>query len=423
MSLQEAVFILKDHEVVSGFWLTEFEQHIRHGDALAPFSATTLQAAYVQIGNHRCAESMVLFEIPLQSGADGQAIARSNWYMPLRRLADSAGRGPNMGAGRIKLACKSQCSISWHAESLWEPVTSDFMAVRKALRDNRLAQQANTGSDVATAALQSVPAVSAVERVTESVSATSLLAQKHSDPEVEALKHTLRNEVDAYRNQLQQLQQEIERQKNLSEKLQRQTEQRLVEQATAAPVTATPVNSVADEDREQMRQLHSQEVAAYQQQIEALRSELEMTRLDAETSKLPQADSAPVQSSEAEIESLQSEIESLSARIQVLEESSIDRFVSRVSGLDAVLVAFHPGAGHLTITPDNMKLYADNPVAYAAQKCFVSEETYRNWLDHYDDPRCQQCQAEIPRVEQPRDFEQRLSAFCKMHKQAMLAAE
>jgi prefoldin subunit 5 len=418
MSLQEAVFILKDHEVVSGFWLTEFEQHIRHGDALAPFSATTLQAAYVQIGNHRCAESMVLFEIPLQPGADGEAVARSNWYMPLRRLADSAGRGPNMGAGRIKLACKSQCSISWHAESLWEPVTSDFMAVRKALRDNRLDQKVNTGSDVATTVLQSVSAVSAVERVTESVSATSLLAQKHSDPEVEALKHTLRNEVDAYRNQLQQLQQEIERQKNISEKLQRQAEQRLVEQATAAPV-----NRVAEDDREQMRQLHSQEVTAYQQQIEALRSELEMARLDAETSKLPQDDDAPGRPSGAEVESLQSEIESLSARIQVLEESSIDRFVSRVSGLDAVLVAFHPGAGHLTITPDNMKLYADNPVAYAAQKCFVSEETYRNWLDHYDDPRCQQCQAEIPRVEQPRDFEQRLSAFCKMHKQAMLAAE
>ena len=397
MSLQEAVFILHQHDVVASYWLADFEQRVRRQSSLASIASDKLLAAYVQIGNHRCAEAIVLFEIPLQRDSSEVGVPVSDWYMPLRRLADSAGRGPNMGAGRIKLACQTQCSISWHADSLWEPVTSDFMAIRKALRDNRLAAAATT----AQSAEKTVDPVSAVERVS-GTSASSLLAQKHTDPEVEELKRTLRNEVEAYRNQLAQLQHEIERQRGMNEKLNRQTQ-------------ASMAHGHHD-DVEQLRQLHCQQVADLEQQIEQLKSELELALHNSTTDTGVDACSAPAAESGADNDQMLR----LQQQVENLEEQSIDRFVSRIGGLDAVLVAFHPGAGHLTITPDNMKLYADNPIAYAAQKCFVGEEEYRNWLDHYDDPRCQQCQAEIPRVEQPRDFEYRLSAFCKLHKRANL---
>ena len=398
MSLQEAVFILHQHDVVASYWLADFEQRVRRQSSLASIASDKLLAAYVQIGNHRCAEAIVLFEIPLQRDSSEVGVPVSDWYMPLRRLADSAGRGPNMGAGRIKLACQTQCSISWHADSLWEPVTSDFMAIRKALRDNRLA----AGATTAQSAEKTVDPVSAVERVS-GTSASSLLAQKHTDPEVEELKRTLRNEVEAYRNQLAQLQHEIERQRGMNEKLNRQTQ-------------ASMAHGHHD-DVEQLRQLHCQQVADLEQQIEQLKSELELALHNSTTDTGVDAGSAPATESGADNDQMLR----LQQQVENLEEQSIDRFVSRIGGLDAVLVAFHPGAGHLTITPDNMKLYADNPIAYAAQKCFVGEEEYRNWLDHYDDPRCQQCQAEIPRVEQPRDFEYRLSAFCKLHKRANLA--
>ena len=398
MSLQEAVFILHQHDVVASYWLADFEQRVRRQSSLASIASDKLLAAYVQIGNHRCAEAIVLFEIPLQRDSSEVGVPVSDWYMPLRRLADSAGRGPNMGAGRIKLACQTQCSISWHADSLWEPVTSDFMAIRKALRDNRLA----AGATTAQSAEKTVDPVSAVERVS-GTSASSLLAQKHTDPEVEELKRTLRNEVEAYRNQLAQLQHEIERQRGMNEKLNRQTQ-------------ASMAHDHHD-DVEQLRQLHCQQVADLEQQIEQLKSELELALHNSTTDTGVDAGSAPATESGADNDQMLR----LEQQVENLEEQSIDRFVSRIGGLDAVLVAFHPGAGHLTITPDNMKLYADNPIAYAAQKCFVGEEEYRNWLDHYDDPRCQQCQAEIPRVEQPRDFEYRLSAFCKLHKRANLA--
>lgn len=403
MSLQEAVFILHEHEVIASHWLSDFEQIVRRQLPLAQLQLPKLQAAYVHIGNHRCAEAMVLFELPMVSNAEGANVVANDWYMPLRRLADSAGRGPNMGAGRIKLACQSQCSISWHSESLWEPVTSDFMAVRKALRENRLNQNTPAPQPVE---WQSKP-LTAVERVAGATSAGSLLAQKHSDPEVEDLKRTLRTEVDAYRNQLQQLQQEIERQRSINEKLSRQNDG---PQSVAEAVT--PSHEV-----EQLRQLHCQQVAGYEEQIEQLKAALDR----AADSAL--ADSRTAVEANDSHQADQQQIAALSAQIEDLQERSVERFVSRVSGLDAVLVAFHPGAGHLTITPDSMQLYADNPIAYAAQKCFVAEEKYRAWLDHYDDPRCQQCQTEVPRIEQPRDFEHRLSAYCKLHRQANLQTE
>ena len=66
MSLQEAVFILHQHDVVASYWLADFEQRVRRQSSLASIASDKLLAAYVQIGNHRCAEAIVLFEIPLQ---------------------------------------------------------------------------------------------------------------------------------------------------------------------------------------------------------------------------------------------------------------------------------------------------------------------------------------------------------------------
>jgi hypothetical protein len=99
------------------------------------------------------------------------------------------------------------------------------------------------------------------------------------------------------------------------------------------------------------------------------------------------------------------------------EEHSVEHFIHRLDALEAVLVCFHPGAGHLTISAENMQSYAENPTAYAAQKCQVSESLYSAWLDHYDDPKCQQCRNEVPRIEHPQDYQTQLQGYCKLHRQ------
>ncbi len=70
-----------------------------------------------------------------------------------------------------------------------------------------------------------------------------------------------------------------------------------------------------------------------------------------------------------------------------------------------------------------MSRYLENAVAYAAEKCGVSLEHYREWLDHYKSPSCQAlkdkgeiCGALIERVPTPSQFHNGESDRCDEHK-------
>ena len=69
--------------------------------------------------------------------------------------------------------------------------------------------------------------------------------------------------------------------------------------------------------------------------------------------------------------------------------------------------------------------YQDNPLAYAAGKCFVSEEQYRHWLNHYQQtvceallPSAEPCGIPIDRVDTPSRFVIGDSNCCTRHKAA-----
>jgi hypothetical protein len=361
--LKEAIYIFSENSVTQGYWLTEFEQMIRNQRPIADYKDQVIKAVYVVIGAQDFAQALVLFNLPVND----RGYVESGWYLPFRRLADSAGHGPNMGDGRIRLACHSQCAISWHKEALWEPVTSDFMAVRKAIRDNLIGQQP---TELNRADVQA-PAV----KVGTSRQIAGALSKRHQDPEVEQLKAELKAETLAYRSQLQQLQGEIERQKSLTEKAQRQ---------------------VGEDD-------FSFQLEDAQQEVERLNQ------------ALAQQEKALV-SQQEETARAQSELEALRAELTFAQEQGLHHFINKVESLEAVLVSYHPGAGHLTIAADNMQAYAENPRAYAAQKCSVEEDQYTAWLEHYDSPRCQSCNKALPRVEMPQDFNPRLQGFCQLHR-------
>ncbi len=62
-------------------------------------------------------------------------------------------------------------------------------------------------------------------------------------------------------------------------------------------------------------------------------------------------------------------------------------------------------------------------MSYAAAKCFVSEEQYRQWLAHYQQPTCEaslssgeRCAMPIDRVETPSRFVVGESNCCARHK-------
>jgi len=391
ISQKEAIYLFHGNEVCQGYWLSEFESLVRERETLGDFKDQKVKAAYVVIGPQDFAQAMVLFQLPVTN----KGFVDSGWYLPLRRLADGAGHGPNMGDGRIRLTCQSQCSISWHAEAMWEPVTSDFMAIRKAIRDNLIGKKPLSMNEIVNETMDQSIGMSSVSLGGPGVA--SAMSKRHADPEVEQLKSALKAETLAYRNQLQQLQREIERQKVMADKA-----QRLVGDEQLA------------QELSELKQVHLHEMQSHQQEMDELKQALAQQQEANDALRQSQ----PVQIKRTEdIDALQQQLSQLQEVALRAEEHSVVHFIDRLNALEAVLVCFHSGAGHLTIAAEHMESYAENPTAYAAHKCQVDEALYSAWLDHYDDPKCQQCREEIPRVEHPQDYSVQLQGFCNLHRQ------
>lgn len=50
--------------------------------------------------------------------------------------------GPDLGAGPIRLCCRSQCPVDWHVQDLWDPDMNQqpnaFIVLRDLVKQNRL---------------------------------------------------------------------------------------------------------------------------------------------------------------------------------------------------------------------------------------------------------------------------------------------
>lgn len=337
----EAYCVFKDREILQILTKPEYEA-IADGDAaLKGFSGKT-QVAYVVANQHQLVQSLVLFYLPL----DEQGYCLDGWQLPLHRLADTAGRGPNLGGGRIRLACQSQCSISWHEDSLWDPSTSTFVAVKKSI-------------------------ASAFDRLVEDMTGIAECSTEQSpiDDDVENLKRILRNEAATYRNQLQSLQQEIERQQLLNERLLRK-EQR---------------QTVSVENRIDLQVLRQQN-QVLQQRVREL--EVVNENLHAQMSVHPNTGTEDVNQD----------------------------LIERMAQAEMLSVVFHAGVGHINLSSAQVEEYLEDPEAYAAHQVSLSKEQYLEWKGHHDRPRCQTCDGQIPIIADPSIFDPEIDVYCDQHK-------
>jgi len=306
--------------------------------------------AYVIANRHQLVQAAVLFYLPL----DDKGYVLDGWRLPLQRLADTAGRGPNLGGGRIRLACHSQCAISWHKDALWDPSTSTFVSIKKAL----------TSHGVIKAALDiRQPPVNAQDDADE-------------EDDIASLRRTLRNETMAYRNQLQSLQQEIEKQRLLNERLHRQLESQQSHDTD---------NRLDLSALRQQNQVLSQRV----RELEVLNDRLH-TQLNQTSTEDEQAGDE-----------------------QSLNDS--EQLIEQMAQADMLSVVFHPGAGHINLAPAQLLDYLEDPVAYAAHQVSLSKEQYQVWMDHHSKGKCQVCDARISVIGNPRIFDPEVDVYCETH--------
>ncbi|MEE2731567.1 MAG: hypothetical protein VYA55_12175 [Pseudomonadota bacterium] len=459
----EAIVFFEDGAVSKEMTYSEFEAILDGVVGIDDFAGDTVKAAFVVVNGSLKVKAAVLFKI----GFDRQGHADRAWNLPLRHLADNGGSGPDMGAGAIKLACKSQCAVAWHSSSLWDPDMSPksntFVRLRDAIADNKLCLPSNsepeppliqtpTQNPPPNWGMPSAPKAQAPQSwgqgggssidygwdgedsgLTDSQLAA--LEQEHRN-KIAALIKQQRLHIQTLKNEAQQTLQSTRVSLEKELELARQEVTRLRsehESLHAQNIALREQNEAQRKQMETIKRTRELELQAAEQTekagVEALRKQYEkqlQQKIQEETAKLKE----DIELRNMELmyrhdvaKQLREELTQLRKdKIRLVHEGG-DKFLERLEALGVSFIAFHPGAGHVSILLSEMPSYMENPIAYAANKCLVSEEHYRTWLEHYQKPECQapltnekKCSCRIGRVDVPSQFVVGDSDRCEKHK-------
>lgn len=118
--------------------LGQFNALLGQKATLSSHAAATVKAAYAQVGAGLSVQAVVFFLFKVNE----QGYVDPAFNLPLDYMAQHAGEGPDLGRGIIKMACRSQCPVPWHAINMWEPdgeaKAHPAVLVQKAVWRNRL---------------------------------------------------------------------------------------------------------------------------------------------------------------------------------------------------------------------------------------------------------------------------------------------
>ncbi|MBS69064.1 MAG: chromosome partitioning protein ParA [Pseudomonas sp.] len=435
----EAVLFFNEGSICKEMLYPEFEAVLDGVVALPEFADRQMQAVYVMINPRLQVRAAVFFCLDFND--DGSADA--GWNIPLRQLAERTGRGPDMGAGPIRLACRSQCPVSWHQMHMWDPKVgperNDLVVLRETIKRNQLGllveeetpqavpaerlqmvaedtwYAVETGKDAAAKRSESH------EREQRQKAALLIKQQRQRITNLERLREEdVLKLTTAAENERKALQEEI---RTLQQQLQQQTE---LNASLHAQMTAQG-ESFQKAREEMSKQLRTLEVSG-RVEIGAAREQFEheaQARIAAAIAEYKEQvairDVELAYRNELDAQ-LEEEIQRLKTECETLRHSG-DRVLEELSRQGVVFMAYHPGAGHLTIALQDLARYRANPLAYAAAKCFVSEEQYRQWLEHYQKPACvatlssgERCAMPLDKIDAPSRFVIGESNCCARHR-------
>ncbi len=219
----EAVFFFDGSEVSTEMHYTEFEALLNGAATLQAFAASQVRGAYVVVGTGLAVRGAVCFLLRI----DENGHADPDFSVPLRHLVRHAGPGPDVGCGPIRLSCKSQCSVSWHATNMWEPEgegeANPIKIVQRAVWRNRLSLKLTKAEEVdfpaSPAALKAVKQQKLEEAFGDEgrVSLQQLIRQHNQNLETATRKYRsdLEQQQQIYLDQVRGCRDEIQRLKSL----------------------------------------------------------------------------------------------------------------------------------------------------------------------------------------------------------------
>lgn len=435
----EAVFLFQEEQISRELLYPEFEAILDGFIPVPDFANTSAKAAYVQVDHSLCVTGVVFFLL----GFDANGMVDRRWNVPLRQLIESAGSGPDMGAGAIRLACYSQCSIAWHQKNLWDPLmqrgNNSFVAMRKAVKANRL------GLIVKPALVKEskpVAPVQAVRSAQEAEREQIALEQKLHDHYAQELRDKMAMLIKEQRLRIATM---MNQHQAKFHAMQHEHQQRLLAYQQKHQQFEQQNKELAERNRhlkdtldvqankiEGMREYFAHKLKAAQQdessQVQVLQDNFTLeldAKIQAATAELREM----LDMREVELfyrhqneSALKDEIVNLKRENQQLLKNSGDQLLGRLTKAGVNLVVFLPGLGEIAIALDDIGSYLEDPQAYAADKAGVNEAVYIAWLEHHKspccnavDPRGHVCGRSITMIETPLEFHPGESDRCAQH--------
>lgn len=401
-----AVFFMEGDEVSRQMRASEFGAFLDGYVGLSDLAETDVKAVLVDLSGDLLVQALVFFRIWF----DEEGRADSSWNIPIEALAEKGAKGPDMGAGAIRLVCRSQCPEPAYASELWDPDmtpgNNHFQVIRKAVKANSLKfrriEPEEENIPVLHAADNQV-AASGESRVREERSRLAQLIREqrlrirtlqsvHRDTLTE-VQRAHRLEIKALRNEIADLGQKHERQRLSNEQL----KDRLFEcNQLCRSMQEQMVPGSAGKERDEAHA--GAEEVLLREQLDRKQRELEHR--------------------DERIIALEQEAQTVRHR-----EPPENTLLGHLKAQSVFLVAYHPGVGHLTLPYDEIETYFNNPTGYAAERCGMNEPAYLQWLAHYEHPVCEhrpesgeRCAQPLLRISQPGDFRPGFDDRCEHHR-------
>ncbi len=136
----ELILLWNDNDIKKSMLYDDFDAVVGGVAPMPQYAKQKKMGAFVQIDDTLTVKGVALFTVNF----DRSGYPENGWNVPLSHLVELAGLGPDLGKGPIRLACRSQCPVSWHSTKLWDPVMqgedSTFAQIQRAIPDacNRL---------------------------------------------------------------------------------------------------------------------------------------------------------------------------------------------------------------------------------------------------------------------------------------------
>lgn len=436
-SLTEAILFLRDDDVVKEMYFSEFEAVLDDVVGVPDFAGEQLQAVFVQINGALKITGAVFFIISF----DKRGRIAGSWNIPLRHLLDHANFGPDLGAGMIRVACRSACPVSWYRQQLWDPVMDNnqtFSAISLAVQRNRLgivSDEVFSREAEISPFFQTKAAVTASPSSPTAASAQPVFHRRYR-ARLKALRQAeqLRLATQAERFEARQEQQAEQFSRKLAD-----LETALAESENAASTLDSRCRQLQAQLSEQQALLDSRNAdyeallekggESAQQELDVLKASYqqgqarELERQAAAYEERLRMRETELYQRATEIVGLRDELGRLREQNNELMLQDDSAILSEMAEKGVVFVAFHPGIEHLVIDRHDMPAYLRDPQAYAAERCEVSLAHYQSWLVHYRLPVCcfqdergEYCGQPLDKVMKPKLFRAGDSDRCDVHK-------